>query len=158
MTSIKYRNSNGTYATLLDVTNTLSRISSLETKMAAVEAKLTIKADGSWRYVVNGSYVIGWRTDRVTVTSWSVWGGICEGYPKFPSVIYPGGYQGKFSQVALFVHAKNVGEITSCGVELEDASTPAVLTSFPGGYILRPNNRGTNVTFDLYRLFFGQLK
>lgn len=158
MALLKYRNSNGTVVTLLDVSAMLNRVSSLESRMTAAEAKLTVKADGSWRYIVNGSYVIGWRTDRVTVTSWRTWGGICEGYPMFPSVIYPGGYQGKFSQVALFAHAKNVGEVTSCGVELEDTSTPSVLTSFPGGYILRPNNQGTNITYDLYRLFFGQLK
>lgn len=72
-----------------------------------------------------------------------------------PSVIYPGGYQGKFSQVALFCNAKNVGEVTSCGVEFEDSSTPDVLNKFPNVYLLRPNNAGTNVTYDVYRMFIG---
>lgn len=78
--------------------------------------------------------------------------------PFSSSVIYPGGYQGKFSQVALFCNAKNVGEVTSCGVEFEDSSTPDVLNKFPSVYLLRPNNAGTNVTYDVYRMFIGQLK
>lgn len=33
-----------------------------------------------------------------------------------------------------------------------------VLNKFPSVYLLRPNNAGTNVTYDVYRMFIGQLK
>ena len=89
---------------------------------------------------------------------WNSWGNLWESSAKLSSVIYPGGYQGRFSQVALFCNAKNVGEVTSCGVEFEDSSTPDVLNKFPNVYLLRPNNAGTNVTYDVYRMFIGQLK
>lgn len=115
-------------------------------------------SDGLWRYLVLGSFVIGWRTDRFVVPQWNSWGNLWESSAKLSSVIYPGGYQGKFSQVALFCNAKNVGEVTSCGVEFEDSSTPDVLNKFPNVYLLRPNNAGTNVTYDVYRMFIGQLK
>lgn len=132
--------------------------STIEAKMTAVETKLTVKSDGLWRYLVLGSFVIGWRTDRFVVPQWNSWGNLWESSAKLSSVIYPGGYQGKFSQVALFCNAKNVGEVTSCGVEFEDGSTPDVLNKFPNVYLLRPNNAGTNVTYDVYRMFIGQLK
>lgn len=157
MAKLKYRGAGGVVE-LLDITGVLNRLSSLEAKMEAVEAKLTIKSDGSWRYTVIGSYVIGWRTDRLAIPHWNAWGNLWESSAKLSAVIYPGGYQGKFSQVALFCNAKNVGEVMTCGVELEDSSTPDVLNTFPGVYLLRPNNVGTNMTYDVYRMFFGQLK
>lgn len=43
-------------------------------------------------------------------------------------------------------------------MEFEDSSTPDVLNKFPNVYLLRPNNAGTNVTYDVYRMFIGQLK
>lgn len=157
MAKLKYRGTGGVVE-LLDISNVLNRLSSLEAKMTAVEAKLTVKSDGLWRYLVLGSFVIGWRTDRFVVPQWNSWGNLWESSAKLSSVIYPGGYQGKFSQVALFCNAKNVGEVTSCGVEFEDSSTPDVLNKFPNVYLLRPNNAGTNVTYDVYRMFIGQLK
>lgn len=157
MAKLKYRGAGGVVE-LLDIAGVLNRLSSLETKMTAVETMLTVKSDGSWRYLVLGSFVIGWRIDLFVVPQWKSWGNLWESSAKLSSVIYPGGYQGKFSQVALFCNAKNVGEITSCGVELEDSSTPDVLNKFPNVYLLRPNNAGTNVTYDVYRMFIGQLK
>lgn len=129
MAKLKYRGTGGVVE-LLDISNVLNRLSSLEAKMTAVETKLTVKSDGLWRYLVLGSFVIGWRTDRFVVPQWNSWGNLWESSAKLSSVIYPGGYQGKFSQVALFCNAKNVGEVTSCGVEFEDSSTPDVLNKF----------------------------
>lgn len=157
MAKLKYRGAGGVVE-LLDIAGVLNRLSSLETKMTAVETMLTVKSDGSWRYLVLGSFVIGWRIDLFVVPQWKSWGNLWESSAKLSSVIYPGGYQGKFSQVALFCNAKNVGEVASCGVELEDSSTPDVLNKFPNVYLLRPNNAGTNVTYDVYRMFIGQLK
>ena len=97
-------------------------------------------------------------TDRFVVPQWNSWGNLRESSAKLSSVIYPGGYQGRFSQVALFCNAKNVGEVASCGVEFEDSSTPDVLNKLPNAYLLRPNNAGTNVTYDVYRMFIGRLK
>ena len=133
MAKLKYRGTGGVVE-LLDISNVLNRLSSLEAKMTAVETKLTVKSDGLWRYLVLGSFVIGWRTDRFVVPQWNSWGNLWESSAKLSSVIYPGGYQGKFSQVALFCNAKNVGEVTSCGVEFEDSSTPDVLNKFPNVY------------------------
>lgn len=66
MAKLKYRGTGGVVE-LLDISNVLNRLSSLEAKMTAVETKLTVKSDGLWRYLVLGSFVIGWRTDRFVV-------------------------------------------------------------------------------------------
>lgn len=141
MAKLKYRGTGGVVE-LLDISNVLNRLSSLEAKMTAVETKLTVKSDGLWRYLVLGSFVIGWRTDRFVVPQWNSWGNLWESSAKLSSVIYPGGYQGKFSQVALFCNAKNVGEVTSCGVEFEDSSTPDVLNKFSQRVPAAPEQRG----------------
>lgn len=49
MTSIKYRNANGTYATLLDVTALLNRVSALETKTNSLQGTVdALNARTSW--------------------------------------------------------------------------------------------------------------
>lgn len=157
MAKLKYRGTGGVVE-LLDISNVLDRLSSLEAEMTAVETKPTVESDGLRRCLVLGSFVIGWRTDRFVVPQWNSWGNLRESSAKLSSVVYPGGYQGKFSQVALFCNAKNVGEVASCGVEFEDGSTPDVLDKFPNVCLLRPNNAGTNVTYDVYRMLIGRLE
>ncbi|MFR8831982.1 MAG: hypothetical protein ACLVHC_11590, partial [Eggerthella lenta] len=75
MAKLKYRGTGGVVE-LLDISNVLNRLSSLEAKMTAVETKLTVKSDGLWRYLVLGSFVIGWRTDRFVVPQWNSWGNL----------------------------------------------------------------------------------
>ena len=146
MAKLKYRGTGGVVE-LLDISNVRNRLSSLEAEMTAVETKLTVKSATVFTLASSSSSAPSSSDGAPTVSSCrngtrGAISGSCSA--KLSSGHLSGRLSGEVLHGALFCNAKNVGEVTSCGVEFEDSSTPDVLNKFPNVYLLRPNNAGTN--------------
>lgn len=89
MSAIKYRNSNGSYTTLLDVTSVLSRISSLETKANSLQSSVNaLQASSGWKRLSNNCWYkkVGlWCTVQcdyisLSASTWKTLGTLPAGY------------------------------------------------------------------------------
>ena len=89
MSAIKYRNSNGSYTTLLDVTSVLSRISSLETKANSLQSSVNaLQASSGWKKLTTNCFykkVGTWcvvQCDYISLSAnkWKTLGTLPSGY------------------------------------------------------------------------------